>query len=159
MIKNLIVRGVTYEADIIRLTVCYEVLDEAALANIFTTLAESGINVDTAVQILMDGEKPIISLSIEKEEFAEALSVLESSKGSLGFSFADFEVGLAKVSVVGADMMTDLGLTARMLSRLSREGIQVKMVSTSEIKVTVIIPQDDMIRAANALYDEFQLVS
>ncbi|WP_431027430.1 aspartate kinase [Lysinibacillus sp. LZ02] len=157
MEKNLVVRGIAYESDIIRLTVGYDSYEEASLADIFTVLADNGINVDIIVQAVIDKVKPTISFSIEKDQFAESLRVLESSKLSLGFSFADFEVGLAKVSIVGSGMVSHPGVAARMFARLSREGIDVKMVSTSEIKVSVVVPQEDMIKAANVLHEEFHL--
>lgn len=157
MERNLIVRGVAFEADIIRLTVGYDDYSVYSLADIFNILAENRINVDIIVQAVLNEVKPTVSFSIAKEEFADALRVLESSKVSLGFSFADFEIGLAKVSIVGSGMASNPGVAARMFDRLRKEGIQVKMVSTSEIKVSVVVPQDDMIRAANALHDEFNL--
>lgn len=157
MEKNLVVRGVAFESDIIRLTVGYDAFSNASLADIFTVLAENRINVDIIVQAIIDGLKPTVSFSILKEEFAEALRVLEESKLSLGFSFADFEIGLAKVSIIGSGMASNPGVAARMFDRLRRENIPVKMVSTSEIKVSVVVPQDDMIKAANALHDEFNL--
>lgn len=157
MEKNLIVRGVAYESDVIRLTVGYDAYSDASLADMFTILAKNRINVDIIVQAIIDGLKPTVSFTILKEEFAEALRVLEDSKLSLGFSFADFEIGLAKVSIVGSGMASNPGVAARMFDRLRREGIPVKMVSTSEIKVSVVVPQDEMIRAANALHDEFNL--
>lgn len=157
MEKNLIVRGVAYESDIIRLTIGYNSYETASLAEVFNTLAENEINVDIIVQAVIDGIKPTISFTIAKEEFAESLRVLEASKLSLGFSFADFEVGLAKVSIVGSGMVSNPGVAARMFARLGKEHIPVKMVSTSEIKVSVVVPQDEMVRAANALHDEFNL--
>lgn len=157
MERNLVVRGIAYEADIIRLTIGYDSYETASLAEVFSILAEQGINVDIIVQAVIDRVKPTISFTIEKEEFAEALRVLEASKVSLGFSFADFEVGLAKVSIVGSGMVSNPGVAARMFARLGKEHIPVKMVSTSEIKVSVVVPQDEMIRAANVLHDEFQL--
>ncbi|MFJ7950207.1 aspartate kinase [Lysinibacillus sp. NPDC096418] len=157
MEKNLIVRGVAFESDIIRLTVGYDAYSDASLADMFTTLAENHINVDIIVQAIIDGVKPSVSFSIMKDEFAETLRVLEDSKLSLGFSFADFEVGLSKVSIIGSGMASNPGVAARMFDRLRREDIPVKMVSTSEIKVSVVVLQDDMIRAANALHEEFNL--
>lgn len=157
MEKNLIVRGVAYESDIIRLTVGYDAYSNASLADMFTILAENRINVDIIVQAIIDGLKPTVSFTILKEEFADALRVLEDSKVSLGFSFADFEIGLAKVSIIGSGMASNPGVAARMFDRLRREDIPVKMVSTSEIKVSVVVPQDEMVRAANALHDEFNL--
>lgn len=157
MENNLVVRGVAYEADIIRLTIGYDSYEAASLAEVFSVLAERGINVDIIVQAVIDGVKPTISFTIEKDEFAEALRVLESTKLSLGFSFADFEVGLAKVSIVGSGMVSNPGVAARMFARLGKEHIPVKMVSTSEIKVSVVVPQEMMIKAANVLHDEFNL--
>ncbi|QCR33179.1 aspartate kinase [Lysinibacillus sp. SGAir0095] len=158
MERNLIVRGVAYEADIIRLTVGYDSYEQSSLADIFTTLAEHKIDVDIIVQAVIDGVKPTVSFSIAKEDFAEAIKVLEKNKTVLGFSFADFEVGLAKVSIVGAGMVSNPGVAARMFDRLRNEKILVKMVSTSEIKVSVVVPQDEMVRAANVLHDEFNLM-
>ena len=158
MEKNIIVRGIAYEADIIRLTVGYDSYEQSSLADIFTTLAEHRIDVDIIVQAVIDGVKPTVSFSIAKEDFAEAIKVLEKNKSELGFSFADFEVGLAKVSIVGAGMVSNPGVAARMFDRLRKENILVKMVSTSEIKVSVVVPQDEMVRAANVLHDEFNLV-
>ena len=158
MEKNLIVRGIAYEADIIRLTVGYDSYEQSSLADIFTTLAEHKIDVDIIVQAVIDGVKPTVTFSIAKEDFAEAIKVLEKNKPVLGFSFADFEVGLAKVSIVGAGMVSNPGVAARMFDRLRKEKILVKMVSTSEIKVSVVVPQDEMVKAANVLHDEFNLV-
>ncbi|MFJ7665707.1 aspartate kinase [Lysinibacillus sp. NPDC097195] len=157
MEKNLIVRGVAYESDVIRLTIGYDTYSTASLADMFAILAENRINVDIIVQAIIEGVKPSVSFTILKEEFADALRVLEDSKLSLGFSFADFEIGLAKVSIIGSGMASNPGVAARMFDRLRREDIAVKMVSTSEIKVSVVVPQDEMIRAANALHDEFNL--
>lgn len=157
MEKNLLVREVAFESDIIRLTVGYDAYSDASLADMFTTLAENRINVDIIVQAIIDGVKPSVSFSITKDEFAETLRVLEDSKLSLGFGFADFEIGLSKVSIIGSGMASNPGVAARMFDRLRCEGIPVKMVSTSEIKVSVVVPQDDMIRAANALHEEFNL--
>lgn len=66
-------------------------------------------------------------------------------------------MGLAKVSIVGSGMVSNPGVAAQMFDRLSKENIPVKMVSTSEIKVSVVVPQGNMIQAANALHDEFDL--
>lgn len=157
MEKDLIVQGVSYEADIIRLTIGYDAYEESVVADIVTVLAENGIDIDMIVQVLMDDRTSTISFSMEKEAFAKALRLLESSKLSLGFSFADFEVGLAKVSLAGSAIGSNPGIKARMFTRLSREGIQVKMISSSEYKMSVVVSQDEMMRAANALHNEFHI--
>lgn len=157
MEKDLIVQGVSYEADIIRLTIGYDAYEESVVADIVTVLAENGIDIDMIVQVLMDDRTSTISFSMEKEAFAKALRLLESSKLSLGFSFADFEVGLAKVSLAGSAIGSNPRIKARMFTRLSREGIQVKMISSSEYKMSVVVSQDEMMRAANALHNEFHV--
>ncbi|MER2170652.1 aspartate kinase [Paenisporosarcina quisquiliarum] len=155
--NNLVVRGVAFESDIVRLTIEYEVPFNGSLASIFTTLAANHINVDIIVQSIVDGVKPAVSFSIKKESLAETITVLETHKQELGFTFADFEVGLSKVSIVGSGMVSNPGVAAQMFDRLRKENIPVKMVSTSEIKVSVVVPQQHMIEAANALHDEFDL--
>ena len=155
--NNLVVRGVAFESDIVRLTIEYEVPFKGSLASIFTTLAANHINVDIIVQSIVDGVKPAVSFSIKKESLAETITVLETHKQELGFTFADFEVGLSKVSIVGSGMVSNPGVAAQMFDRLRKENIPVKMVSTSEIKVSVVVPQQHMIEAANALHDEFDL--
>ncbi|MGB2873544.1 aspartate kinase, partial [Psychrobacillus psychrotolerans] len=155
--NNLVVRGVAFESDIVRLTIEYEVPFNGSLASIFTTLAANQINVDIIVQSIVEGVKPAVSFSIKKESLSEAITVLETHKQALGFTFADFEVGLSKVSIVGSGMVSNPGVAAQMFDRLRKENIPVKMVSTSEIKVSVVVPQQSMIEAANALHDEFEL--
>lgn len=157
MESNLIVRGVAFEADVVRLTISYEKAFNGSLALIFTTLAKHNIDVDIIVQSIVDGTAPTVSFTIKKEALAEAIQVLEERKEQLGFHVADYEVGLAKVSIVGSGMVSNPGVAAQMFDRLRQEDVPVKMVSTSEIKVSVVVPQDRMIDTANALHDEFQL--
>jgi len=155
--NNLIVRGIAFERDIIRITVMYDVPYNGSLANIFTTLADHHVNVDIIVQTIMEGVQPSVSFSIKKEDFAEAINVLESEKESLGYNRVDFEVGLAKVSIVGSGMVSNPGVAAQMFEILRSASVPVKMVSTSEIKVSVVIPESDMEIAVAALHKQFGL--
>jgi aspartate kinase len=159
MEKNLIVRGVAFEPEIVRLTIGYKVPFNGSLAKIFTTLAKHHVNVDIIVQSIMEGTQPSVSFSIKKDDFAETIQVLESKKAELGFQSSNFEVGLAKVSIVGSGMVSNPGVAAQMFDRLRKEEIPVKMVSTSEIKVSVVVPESDMLKATNALHDEFNLAA
>jgi aspartate kinase len=159
MEKNLIVRGVAFEPEIVRLTIGYEIPFNGSLAKIFTTLAKNQINVDIIVQSIMEGTQPSVSFSIKNDDFAECIQVLETNKKSLGYQSSNFEVGLAKVSIVGSGMVSNPGVAAQMFDRLRIEGIPVKMVSTSEIKVSVVVPEEDMIRATSSLHDEFGLAA
>lgn len=155
--NNLIVRGIAFERDIVRITVMYEVPYNGSLANIFTAFAKRHVNVDIIVQTIMEGIQPSVSFSVKKEDFAEAMNVLENEKEALGYSRADFEVGLAKVSIVGSGMVSNPGVAAQMFDTLRNASVPVKMVSTSEIKVSVVIPESDMKQAVASLHREFNL--
>ena len=110
--NNLIVRGIAFERDIVRITVMYDVPYNGSLANIFTTLAKQHVNVDIIVQTIMEDVQPSVSFSIKKEDFAEVINVLETNRETLGYRQADFEVGLAKVSIVGSGMVSNPGVAA-----------------------------------------------
>ena len=155
--NNLVVRGIAFERDIVRITVMYDVPYNGSLANIFTALAKHHVNVDIIVQTIREDVQPSVSFSIKKEDFAEAINVLESNKEALGYSRADFEVGLAKVSIVGSGMVSNPGVAANMFDILRQADVPVKMVSTSEIKVSVVIPEPDMEKAVATLHEQFGL--
>lgn len=157
MENNLIVRGVAFEEDIVRITVIYDNPYNGSLANVFTALAKHHINVDIIVQTIMDGEQPSVSFSIKNVDFAEAINVLEREKELLGYRRADFEVGLAKVSIVGSGMVSNPGVAAEMFDALRLASIPIKMVSTSEIKVSVVIPSMNMEEAVTVLHEKFAL--
>jgi aspartate kinase len=157
--NNLIVRGVAFEKEIVRITVMYDVPYNGSLANVFTKLAEHHINVDIIVQTIMEGEQPSVSFSIKNEDFAEAVNVLEMNKHELGYRRADFEVGLAKVSIVGSGMVSNPGVAAKMFDTLRNASVPIKMVSTSEIKVSVVIPGSDMEKAVAVLHEGFSLAN
>lgn len=157
MEKDLVVRGVAFEGEIVRLTVYFSEAYMGSLANIFTTLAKHHINVDIIVQSIIPNASPTVSFSVKKEQLEETLNVLKEYKNTLGYDYIDHELELAKVSIVGSGMASNPGVAATMFDCLFRLGIPVKMVSTSEIKVSVVVPQEEMFKAANALHEQFEL--
>ncbi|MDN7245923.1 aspartate kinase [Planococcus shenhongbingii] len=155
--KNLIVRGVAFEPGIARVTVSYEKPFNGSLANIFTKLAENHIDVDIIVQSITDEFPPSVSFSIKQDSLEETKRVLNEFQPDIKFSSANFEVGLSKVSIVGSGMVSNPGVAAQMFDILRLQEIPVKMVSTSEIKISVVVPEADMKKSANALHDAFGL--
>lgn len=155
--KNLIVRGVAFEPGIARITVSYKKAFNGSLANIFTKLAENHIDVDIIVQSISEELQPSVSFSIKQDSLEDARRVLENHQEEIGFLKADFEIGLSKVSIVGSGMVSNPGVAARMFDILRRQEIPVKMVSTSEIKISVVVPEKDMEKSANALHNEYGL--
>ncbi|WP_372868363.1 aspartate kinase [Planomicrobium okeanokoites] len=155
--KNLIVRGVAFEPGIARVTVTYNKPFNGSLANIFMTLAENHIDVDIIVQSISEEFQPSVSFSIKEDSLEEVRRVLDVNKETIGFMSTDFEVGLAKVSIVGSGMVSNPGVAARMFDILRQSEIPVKMVSTSEIKISVVVPGGDMENSANALHEAYGL--
>ncbi|HSP23204.1 MAG TPA: aspartate kinase [Planococcus sp. (in: firmicutes)] len=155
--KNLIVRGVAFESGIARVTVNYKKAFNGSLANIFTTLAKHRIDVDIIVQSITDDLPPSVSFSIKEDSLEETQRVLAERQEEIGFLSATYEVGLSKVSIVGSGMVSNPGVAAQMFDILRIEGIPVKMVSTSEIKISVVVPVSGMNQSANALHSAFGL--
>ena len=155
--KHLVVRGVAFEEQIVRMTAYYNENYTGSLANIFTTLAKNHINVDIIVQAMIAHGNPSVSFSVKESQLQETLAVLKAHQKTLGYDHIEHERQLAKVSIVGSGMASNPGVAAAMFERLYREGISVKMVSTSEIKVSVVVAHEDMLNAANALHEEFEL--
>lgn len=157
--NDLIVRGIAFEKEIVRITVMYEEPYSGSLANIFTALAENHINVDIIVQTIMDGEQPSVSFTTNNDDYAEVMEILEAEKQLLGYQEASCEIGLAKVSMIGSGMVSNPGVAARMFDSLKEASIPIKMVSTSEIKVSVVIPGMDMEKAVAVLHKAYELES
>lgn len=155
--KNLIVRGVAFEPGIARVTVTYQKPFNGSLANIFTKLAENQIDVDIIVQSISEEFPPSVSFSISQASLEETQRVLTEAQEEIGFLSLTFEVGLSKVSIVGSGMVSNPGVAARMFDILRSKEIPVKMVSTSEIKISVVVPETDMHKSANALHEAYEL--
>lgn len=157
MEKNLAVRGVAFENNITRLTVLGLENELTALSSIFTALAKNHIDVDIIIQSQTDSNRTNLSFSIHDQDLQATVSVLNALKTDLGFEAIESEAGLAKVSIVGSGMVSTPGVAAKMFQVLANDDIPVKMVSTSEIKVSVVIEESKMIEAAQILHDEFEL--
>lgn len=159
MEQNLVVRGVAFEDQITRVSVLGVSTSLKGLSTIFTTLAQHHINVDIIVQSRTEANTANISFSIKSNDLAETLDVLESNKEVLNYKEIESETGLAKVSIVGSGMVSNPGVAAKMFEVLEGNGIQVKMVSTSEIKVSTVLEEQQMVHAVEALHEAFELYS
>lgn len=157
MEKNLVVRGIAFEDQITRITVCGLPNELHTLSTIFTTLAQHSLNVDIIIQTSMDKDTTNISFSVKTVDVKDTIEVLEQHQGRLGFTAIEQESGLAKVSIVGSGMVSNPGVAAEMFQVLATEGIHVKMVSTSEIKVSTVVDVAEMVRAVEALHVAFKL--
>ncbi|WP_066063761.1 aspartate kinase [Neobacillus soli] len=159
MEQNLVVRGVAFEDEITKVTVLGLANSLTSLATIFTTLAQNQINVDIIIQSTTEGGTANLSFSIQTLELLETLKVLEDNKTELGYDQIDAENKLAKVSIVGSGMISNPGVAAKMFAVLAENQIQIKMVSTSEIKVSAVVEEKNMLKAVEALHEAFELAN
>lgn len=157
MEQNLIVRGIAFEDQITRVTVSGLANGLTTLSTIFTALAKRNINVDIIIQTAAGDNKTGISFSVKSEDTDNTVAVLDEYKDALKFDQIETESKLAKVSIVGSGMVSNPGVAAEMFAVLAKKNIQVKMVSTSEIKVSTVISENDMVKAVEALHDAFEL--
>ncbi|WML47341.1 aspartate kinase [Neobacillus sp. PS3-34] len=157
MEENLIVRGVAFEGEITRVTVLGLPNSLSGLSTIFTTLAKNHINVDIIIQSSTDAHATNLSFSIKSEDLEQTLTVLEENREVLEYEQIEWEMKLAKVSIVGSGMVSNPGVAAEMFKVLADHEIHVKMVSTSEIKVSAVVAETNMIRAVEVLHEAFNL--
>ncbi|WP_144547862.1 aspartate kinase [Bacillus sp. X1(2014)] len=157
MEPNLVVRGVAFEDEITKVTVLGLANSLTSLSTIFTTLAENHLNVDIIIQSTTEGGSANLSFSIHTDDLLETLKVLEDNKAVLNYEQIDAENKLAKVSIVGSGMISNPGVAAKMFEVLAANNIQIKMVSTSEIKVSAVVEEINMLKAVEALHEAFGL--
>jgi len=159
MEKGLVVTGIAHDLDVTKVQVLGMVKSFTAIPLLFNKLAEARINVDIIVHSEVTNEKMNIAFTISQNDLHDTIAVLEESREILQYDELRFEQDLAKVSIVGAGMITNPGVAAKMFSVLSSSEIPVKMISTSEIKVSVVIPKEQAKIAVNILHNEFSLNS
>lgn len=153
MEEGLVVHGVAHDKNVTKVTVRGMVNQIGTLSRLFTTLAKCHLNVDIIInQSMHDQEKTNISFSISSEDINKTLEILYQHKASLEFEDIIYEENLSKVSIVGAGMISNPGVAAEMFQSLSQAEIEIKMVSTSEIKVSCVVPQKDMVKAVQTLH-------
>ncbi|MFE7080483.1 aspartate kinase [Priestia megaterium] len=157
MEQNLVVRGIAFEDNISRVTIEGLNNELQTLSTIFTALAKEQLNVDIIIQNVTANNRLSISFSIKTVDVEAALAVLKEYKSTLGYTRIEHESGLAKVSIVGSGMISNPGVAAEMFEVLAGEKIEVKMVSTSEIKVSTVVPHVDMVKAVETLHVAFEL--
>ncbi len=156
--ERMLVSGVACDKNTARIAVI-GLEDQPGVAfKLFNHLANHGINVDVILQSVgRDGTKDI-SFTVAKDDVEETLATLERHRNtSLRCDKVDVERNVAKVSVVGAGMISNPGVAATMFEAMFNENINIKMISTSEIRITVIIDEAEADRAVKAVHDKFVL--
>jgi aspartate kinase len=149
------VSGVAKDKDVARLALV-GLTDQPGIAfKVFSLLAKQGINVDIILQSIGRNDTKDISFTVHKSDMEAAKAVLEEHKDSICFDHIDVNDNVAKVSIVGAGMINNPGVAALMFEALYNAGVNINMISTSEIKVSVLVDASDADRAVQAVHDRF----
>ena len=156
-VERMLISGVAVDKDADRIAVI-GLKDEPGIAfKVFDTLAKKNINVDVILQSIgRDGTKDI-SFTVNDSDLDDAVAALEANKARLTFQKIEANKEVAKLSIVGAGMMSNPGVAAKMFETLYNENVNINMISTSEIRVTVLIHEKDAERAMNAVHEAFGL--
>ena len=155
--EGMLVSGVAVDKNAARIAVI-GIKDEPGMAfKVFDLLAKKNINVDVILQSIGRAGTKDISFTVNKDDLDDAVATLEESQERLGFKELHSERNIAKLSIVGSGMLSNPGVAAKMFESLYNEGVNINMISTSEIRITVLINEKDGIRAMNAVHDAFGL--
>src|SRR5439155_6469836 len=151
------VRGLAHDRNVAKITIV-EVPDRPGVAHgIFAPLAEQGISVDIIVQNVSHGGTTDMSFTVPRGELAKARRILEPVARELGFRELTTDSSVAKVSIVGAGIQNAPGYAARMFGTLADAGVNIEIISTSELRITTIIAEDALETAVRALHAAFEL--
>jgi len=159
IVESNVVAGVAYSRDEAKVTLISVADRPGIAAAIFGPLSEAGVNVDMIVQNISEEGRTDMTFSCPVDEVARAEAAMNAAKDAGEINFHDLvaDEGVAKVSIVGIGMRSHAGVAAKMFKSLSDEGVNIKVITTSEIKVSVLIDRKYMELAVQALHDAFEL--
>jgi len=157
MEKEMLVSGVAHDLNVVKMAL-FDVPDQPGIAQkLFCTLASQNVNVDMIIQSANRNDVNDISFTIAQDDLAKALQTMEIIKEEIGAKGFTYDSNVAKVSIVGAGMVSNPGVAAAMFEALADAGINIQMISTSEIKVSCIIKQDEAHNAVTSIHSKFDL--
>jgi aspartate kinase len=155
--EKAIVTGLAHKSDEAKVTIAGLANRPGVAAHIFTVLADHNINVDTIIQNESDEQGASVSFTVPLDELRPAVEVLEAARDDVGFRDLTHDDQIGKVTLIGAGMKSEPGVAAKMFRVLADEGINLQMIDTSTIRITVVIDRRQVERAVRALHDAFDL--
>ena len=158
IVEQELVSGITYSRDEAKITLIRVPDRPGVAASIFGSLADGAINVDMIVQnVSEDGRATDLTFTVAQADLEPALKVLEGKQGELGYVALNSDPDVVKVSVIGVGMRSHAGVAQMMFKTLAEKGINIQVISTSEIKVSVLIAEEYTELALRALHSAYQL--
>lgn len=158
IVEKEVISGIAYSRDEAKITLTRVADKPGVAAGIFGPLADASINVDMIVQnVSGDGKKTDITFTVGKTDLERAIASVEARKKELGYSQLTSDSKVVKVSVIGVGMRSHAGIAQTMFSALAEKGINIQVISTSEIKVSVLIAEEYLELALRSLHDAYGL--
>jgi aspartate kinase len=155
--EKVLVSGITYSRNEARISI-YGVPDKPGIAaQIFSPIGEKGIIVDMIIQTVHPDNKADITFTVPRTDYSQALEIVKEVAKKLKAERVEGDDKIAKVSIVGAGMRTHSGVATKMFETLAKHGINIMMISTSEIKISCVIDEKYTELAVRALHEAFQL--
>ncbi|MFD3561826.1 MULTISPECIES: aspartate kinase [unclassified Streptomyces] len=160
-VEQAIISGVAHDTSEAKITVVGVPDKPGEAASIFRAIADSQVNIDMIVQNVSAASTGLtdISFTLPKTEGRKAIDALEKTKSAVGFESLRYDDQIAKISLVGAGMKTNPGVTAGFFEALSDAGVNIELISTSEIRISVVTRADDVNEAVRAVHTAFGLDS
>ena len=154
-VERMLISGVALDENAARISVM-GLKDEPGIAfKLFNLLAKNNVNVDIILQSIGREKTKDISFTVNEEDVENAIRIIEENKERLTFHEVTSNLDVAKVSIVGAGMTSNPGVPAKMFEALYNVGININMISTSEIRITVLVKKKDGEKAMNAIHEAF----
>ncbi len=155
--EEIFVSGAALDEDEVKMTL-RGVPDEPGIAaRVFGAIAEKNINVDMIVQNVSDEGKTDVTFTVSNDDLSDAKRLTEEISSDIGAEGVHFDSGVAKISVVGVGMRSHSGVAQKMFQALADNGVNIQMISTSEIKISCLIGEDTGKKALKAVHDAFGL--
>lgn len=155
--EQVLVSGITGDRNQAKVTVVGVPDQPGIAATLFSSIAEAAINVDMIIQNVSQDSLTDISFTVPRGDLSRGMNLVRDIAKSVGARTVEVNEAIAKVSLVGVGMRSHSGVAARMFQTLSREGINIMMISTSEIKISCVVEEKYMELAVRALHQEFGL--
>ena len=155
--KDFVIRGVAHDDKVAKIAVLGVPNNPGIAHSIFSALAEASVDVDMIVQSIRNIEKNVTDMvfTVASEDLTQAKKIVDEVADKLNAIAVLIEEDVAKVSIVGAGMLGNPGIAARMFGALSKAGINIDVISTSEISISCLIKGSQLKEAVNAIHEEF----
>lgn len=156
-VEKMLVRGVTRDNDVARISLCGVEDTPGKAFTVFSLLSKQNISVDLILQSIGNNGRKDISFTVKESDLEKTLKIIDDNADAIAAEDVKYSSDISKVSIVGAGMVNNTGVATKMFEALYNAHINISMIATSEIKISVLVARKEAERAVNAIHDKFLL--